>query len=152
MVVRNALFFGRASTDALVMPWCTYTSPEIAHVGMYAADAERRGIAVDTITVPLAELDRAVLDGATDGFARVHLRRGSDRILGATIVSEHAGEMIGELALAITARVGLGSIAETIHPYPTQAEIIRKVADAWRRTKLTPAAKKLFARYFRIVR
>ena len=152
MVVRNALFFGRARTDSLVMPWCTYTSPEVAHVGMYAADAERRGIAIDTVTVPLTELDRAILDGANTGFARVHLRRGTDRILGATIVAEHAGEMIGELALAITARVGLGSIAATIHPYPTQAEIIRKTADAWRRTRLSPGVKKLFARYFRIMR
>jgi pyruvate/2-oxoglutarate dehydrogenase complex dihydrolipoamide dehydrogenase (E3) component len=151
MVVQNALFFGRARASRLVMPWCTYTSPEIAHVGMQAADAVRVGHAVDTLTVPLEELDRAILDGASEGFVRVHLRKGTDRILGATLVAEHAGDMIGELALAITAGTGLGAIGGTIHPYPTQGEITRKAADAWRRTKLTPAVKRLFAAYFRLV-
>ena len=151
MVVQNALFFGRARVSRLVMPWCTYTSPEIAHVGMHAADAARAGHAVDTLTVPLEDLDRAILDGANEGFVRVHLRKGTDRILGATLVAEHAGDMIGELALAITAGTGLGAIAGTIHPYPTQGEIIRKAADAWRRTKLTPAVKRIFAAYFRLV-
>ena len=151
MVVQNALFFGRAKASRLVMPWCTYTSPEIAHVGMHAADAAKAGLEVDTITVPLEELDRAILDDANEGFVRVHLRKGTDRILGATLVAEHAGDMIGELALAITAGTGLGAVAGTIHPYPTQGEIIRKAADAWRRTRLTPTVKRLFAAYFRFV-
>jgi pyruvate/2-oxoglutarate dehydrogenase complex dihydrolipoamide dehydrogenase (E3) component len=152
LVVANALFFGRGKASSLVMPWCTYTSPEVAHVGMYEADAKRAGLAVDTITVPLEDLDRAVLDGAPEGFARVHLEAGTDRILGATVVAEHAGDIIGELTLASTAGVGLGAIARTIHPYPTQAEIVKKAADAWRRTKLTPGAKRLLRAFFRVCR
>jgi pyruvate/2-oxoglutarate dehydrogenase complex dihydrolipoamide dehydrogenase (E3) component len=152
LVVANALFFGRGKASSLVMPWCTYTSPEIAHVGMYEEDARTAGLEVDTITVTLEDLDRAVLDGAGEGFARVHLKKGTDRILGATVVAENAGDIIGELALACTARVGLGKIAQTIHPYPTQGEIVRKMADAWRRTKLTPGAKRFLATFFKVFR
>lgn len=152
IVVQNALFFGRARADRLVIPWCTYTSPEIAHVGMYEEDARRAGIACETHTKSIEELDRAVLDGSNEGFVRVHLKKGTDKILGATIVAEHAGDLIGELTLAITAGVGLGRIAGTIHPYPTQGEMVRKVADAWRRTRLTPTAKRIFERFFRIFR
>ncbi len=152
MVIANALFFGRGRASRLVMPWCTYTSPEVAHVGMYENDAREAGLEVDTITVSLEELDRAVLDDANEGFVRVHLKKGTDRILGATLVAEHAGDMIGELALAVTAGVGLGKIGSTIHPYPTQGEIVRKAADAWRRTKLTPTVRKIFDFFFRIVR
>jgi pyruvate/2-oxoglutarate dehydrogenase complex dihydrolipoamide dehydrogenase (E3) component len=152
IVVQNALFFGRARADRLVIPWCTYTSPEIAHVGMYSEDARRAGLACETHTKSIEELDRAVLDGANEGFVRVHLKKGTDRILGATIVAEHAGDLISELTLAITAGIGLKKIAGTIHPYPTQGEMVRKVADAWRRTRLTPAAKTVFERFFRIFR
>ncbi len=150
IVIQNALFFGRARASRIVMPWCTYTSPEIAHVGMYERDAEAAGIAVDTLTEPLSNVDRAVLDGEDEGFLRIHLKKGTDKILGATLVAAHAGDMIGELALAITAGIGLGKIAQTVHPYPTQGEIVKKAADAWRRTKLTPTVKKLFRAYFRI--
>ncbi len=152
LVIANALFFGRGRASRLVIPWCTYTSPEIAHVGMQAEDARQAGFEVDTLTVPLHDVDRAVLDGATEGFLRVHLGKGTDRILGATLVADHAGDMIGELALAITAGTGLGAIGRTIHPYPTQAEVIRKAADAYNRRRLTPFARKLFATFFRIVR
>jgi len=141
ILIANALFMGRQRTSALTIPWCTYTDPEIAHVGQYEADARQRGIDVVTLTVPLAEVDRAVLDGETDGFARVLLRKGTDRILGATIVARHAGEMISEFSLAMTNGLGLGAIARTIHPYPTQAEAIRKLADAYNRSRLTPLVK-----------
>jgi pyruvate/2-oxoglutarate dehydrogenase complex dihydrolipoamide dehydrogenase (E3) component len=154
LVVANALFFGLGGgkVSGLVMPWATYTTPEVAHVGMSEADAAAAGHRVQTITVPLHDVDRAVLDGQEDGFLRVHLKEGTDRILGATLVAEHAGEMIGEIALAITAGVGLGKIGSTIHPYPTQAEVFRKAADAWRRTKLTPRAKRAFKTFFRLMR
>jgi pyruvate/2-oxoglutarate dehydrogenase complex dihydrolipoamide dehydrogenase (E3) component len=151
LVIQNALFFGRAKASALTVPWCTYTSPEIAHVGLYRRDARGRGLEVDTLTVPLADNDRAVLDGEDEGFLRVHLERGTDRILGATLVAEHAGDMLGELCLAITQGIGLGSIASVIHPYPTQAEVVKKAADTWRRGKLTPRVKKLFAWWFRVL-
>jgi pyruvate/2-oxoglutarate dehydrogenase complex dihydrolipoamide dehydrogenase (E3) component len=152
MVIANALFFGRGRASRHVVPWCTYTSPEIAHVGMYEEEARKAGHAVQTFTVDLGEVDRAVLDGAAAGMVRVHVRKGSDRILGATIVAEHAGDMIGELALAVTAGAGLSAIGRTIHPYPTQAEAIKKVADAWSRTRLTPAVRRIFEVFFRVFR
>ncbi len=143
ILIANALFMGRQKTSALIIPWCTYTDPEIAHVGMYERDAKEKGIDVTTFTVPLADIDRAVLDGETDGFARVHLRKGTDKILGATIVARHAGEMINEFSLAITNNLGMAAIGKTIHPYPTQAEVIKRLADAYNRTRLTPFAKKV---------
>ncbi len=150
IVIQNSLFFGRAKSSNLVVPWCTYTSPEVAHVGLYEKDAREMGYEVDTLTVPLSDVDRALLDGEDEGFLRLHLKRGGDRILGATLVAAHAGEMIAELCLAITAGIGLGKISGTIHPYPTQAEVIKKAADTWRRTKLTPRVKNLFRLWFRL--
>ncbi len=146
LVIRNALFFGRSKWTGLTIPWCTYTDPEVAHVGLYEHEARERGIAVRTFAQALGEVDRAVLDGEAAGFVKVHVREGSDRIVGATIVARHAGEMLAELTLGITADIGLGKIAETIHTYPTQAEAIKKVADAYNRTRLTPFVKSLFER------
>jgi pyruvate/2-oxoglutarate dehydrogenase complex dihydrolipoamide dehydrogenase (E3) component len=143
ILIANALFMGRHKTSALTIPWCTYTDPEIAHVGLYERDAQAQSIEVTTLTVPLADVDRAVLDGETEGFARVHLKKGSDRILGATIVARHAGEMINEFSLAITSGLGLGAIARTIHPYPTQGEVVKKLADMYNRTRLTPFVGRL---------
>lgn len=153
-VIGNALFFGLGGGTAsrLIMPWVIYTSPEIAHVGMHEREAIERGHRVHTLTVRLAEVDRARLEGQSEGFLRVHLRRGSDRILGATLVAEHAGEMIGEIAVAMRAGIGLGTIAQTIHPYPTQSEVFRKAGDAWRKTKLTPGIQRLLAWFFRSFR
>ena len=145
ILIANALFMGRQKASALTIPWCTYTDPEIAHVGMYEEDAKDKGLEVTTFTVPLSDIDRAVLDGETKGFARVHLRKGTDRILGATIVARHAGEMINEFSLAITNGLGISAIAKTIHPYPTQAEIIKRLADAYNRTRLTPFVKNLLS-------
>jgi pyruvate/2-oxoglutarate dehydrogenase complex dihydrolipoamide dehydrogenase (E3) component len=138
IVLRNALFFGRARVSALVIPWCTYTDPEVAHVGLTRQEAEGRGLAVQTFRVSLAEVDRAVLDGDTDGFAVAHVRRGGDRIVGATLVARHAGEMIGELALAMTRGLGLSALSETIHCYPTQAEVLKHLGDAYQKSRLTP--------------
>ena len=152
LVVQNALFFGRGRTSALVTPWVTYTSPEVAQVGLTQDEAAATGVAVDVLTVPFAEVDRAVIDDESDGFCRILLARGSDRIVGATLVGAHAGETIGEVTLAMTNNLGLGAIGRTMHPYPTQSEALRKAADAWRRRKLTPRVKGLFAGYFRIVR
>jgi pyruvate/2-oxoglutarate dehydrogenase complex dihydrolipoamide dehydrogenase (E3) component len=150
IVLQNALFFGRGKASALTVPWCTYTTPEIAHVGLYEKDAKERGLEVETLTVPLDTVDRAILDGQDEGFLRVHLKKGTDTILGATLVAEHAGDMIGELCLAITHGVGLGKIASVIHPYPTQGEVVKKAADAWRRGKLTPTVKRIFGAWFRV--
>ena len=145
ILIANALFMGRQKTSSLTIPWCTYTDPEIAHVGMYEPDAASKGIEVTTLTIPLSDIDRAVLDGELVGFARVHLRKGTDKILGATIVASHAGEMISEFSLAITSGLGLSSIGRTIHPYPTQSEIIKRLADVYNRTRLTPFVRGLLA-------
>ncbi|WP_277058019.1 mercuric reductase [Trichlorobacter lovleyi] len=145
ILLANALFKGRQKVSDLIVPWCTYTDPEIAHVGMYEQDATAKGINVTTLTIPLSDVDRAVLDGEAEGFARVHLHKDTDRILGATIVARHAGEMINELTLAITNNLGLGAIARTIHPYPTQAEVIKKLADSYNRTRLTPFLTRLLS-------
>lgn len=147
IVVENALFWPRKRASDLVVPWCTYTDPEVAHVGLYEAEAKERGVRVDTFVQELAGVDRARLDGETDGFVKVHLKAGSDRIMGATIVARHAGEMIGELCLAMTNGLGLSALGRTIHPYPTQAEAMRRVADAYNRTRLTPNVKGLIRRW-----
>jgi pyruvate/2-oxoglutarate dehydrogenase complex dihydrolipoamide dehydrogenase (E3) component len=152
IAIQNALFFGRAKASALTIPWCTYTDPEVAHVGLSERSAKEQGIAIQTFTQRFAHVDRAVLDGETEGFVKVHVRTGSDRIVGATIVARHAGDMIGEITLAMTAGIGLGKLASTIHPYPTQAEAIKKVADAYNRTRLTPLVKRLFERWLKLWR
>ena len=149
IVIANALFMGRRKSSTLVIPWCTYTDPEVAHVGMYEQEALNKGIAVTTLTIPLSEVDRALLDGETEGFARVHLKKGSDKILGATIVARHAGEMISEITLAMTAGLGLSVIGRNIHPYPTQAEAVKKLADAYNRTRLTPFVKKTLEKWLK---
>jgi pyruvate/2-oxoglutarate dehydrogenase complex dihydrolipoamide dehydrogenase (E3) component len=147
IILQNALFPGRAKLSALTVPWCTYTSPEIAHVGMYEQDARERGIETDTFRVDFEDLDRAIVDGETEGFVKLHVKRGSDKIVGGTIVAEHAGEMIGEITLAIVAGIGLRTLSSVIHPYPTQAEAIRKAADEWKRAKLTPTVAGLLRRW-----
>jgi pyruvate/2-oxoglutarate dehydrogenase complex dihydrolipoamide dehydrogenase (E3) component len=152
IVLQNALFFGRKKASALVIPWCTYTDPEIAHVGLYEQQARDRGRDVTTLTVRLDELDRAILDGESEGFARAHVDRKSGRILGATMVASHAGEMIGEMALALTERLSIGSVASTILPYPTQAEAWKRLGDSYNRTRLTPTVRRLFERWFRWTR
>jgi pyruvate/2-oxoglutarate dehydrogenase complex dihydrolipoamide dehydrogenase (E3) component/uncharacterized membrane protein YdjX (TVP38/TMEM64 family) len=147
IVIQNALFHGRKKASALTMPWCTYTDPEIAHVGLYEHDARERGVEVDTYVRELKEVDRAVVDSEEAGFVKLHVRKGRDEILGATIVARHAGEMIGEIGVAMAARIGLGKLASVIHPYPTQAEAIRQCGDAYNRTRLTPTVKKWFERW-----
>ncbi len=153
VLIQNALFphpFGLAYADveSLIMPWCTFTEPEIAHVGLSEKDAQATGIEVDTFTVKLDEVDRAILDGEEDGFARVHVKKGTDQILGATIVAAHAGDMISELSVLMKAGLGLKTITGTIHPYPTQAEVVKKVANAWRKTTFTPRAKTILSKWF----
>ena len=145
IVIQNALFFGRKRFSALTIPWCTYTDPEVAHVGLYERDARARAIEVDTFVRRLHEVDRAVLDGEEEGFVKIHVKKGSDRIVGATIVASHAGDLVSEISVAMAGGVGLGRLASVIHPYPTQAEAIRQLGDAYNRTRLTPLVKRVFA-------
>lgn len=153
IVIQNALFphpfgLGYASVDSLIMPWCTFTDPEIAHVGMYEKDAKEKGIEVETYTFKLDEVDRAILDGEDEGFARVHIHKGSDKILGATIVAAHAGEMISEFSVLMKAGLGAKTIAGTIHPYPTQAEVNKKVVNLWRKAHFTQATRNRLVKLF----
>ncbi|MBH8555242.1 mercuric reductase [Nostocaceae cyanobacterium CENA357] len=147
IVIKNTLFspfgLGRSQLSSLVMPWVTYTDPEIAHVGMYEHQAQKMGIDVTTIKIPFSSVDRAIADGEESGFVKIHHKKGSDEIIGATIVASHAGEMISEVTTAIVNKIGLSKLSSVIHPYPTQAEAIKKAADAYRRTLLTPRTKKL---------
>ena len=147
IVIQNALFRGRKRLSALTMPWTTYTDPEIAHVGMDAGHAAKQGIEFDTFVRPMTEVDRAIADGETEGFVKVQVRKGTDAILGATIVARHAGEMISEISVAMAAKMGLGKLAGVIHPYPTQAEAIRQIGDLYNRTRLTPTVRKIFAKW-----
>lgn len=129
LVLANALFCGRRRVDRLLVPHCTYTDPEVAQVGLTADQAAARGPEVETLTRPLRTNDRAVLDGASVGFARVHLAAGTQRILGATLVGAHAGEMIAEVTLAMRGGRGLSALRRTIHPYPTQAGVLARLGD-----------------------
>ncbi len=147
IVIQNALFKGRKKFSSLVIPWCTYTSPEIAHVGLYEQQARERGQDVDTYVQPFEEVDRAILEGEDHGFVKVHLGKGSDKLVGATVVARNAGDLICELSLAMTNGLGMKQIANTIHPYPTQAEAIRKLGDQFNRTRLTPFVKSLFSKW-----
>lgn len=149
-VLRNALFMGRAKESDLVIPWATYTSPEVAHVGPLFS--EMKAMDVDTYEVKMSTVDRAILEGDTEGFVKVHCEKGSDTIVGATIVAKNAGDMISQISQAMNAGVGLGTIASTISPYPTQAEAVRRAGDAYNRTKLTPLVAKLMKKWLAFAR
>jgi pyruvate/2-oxoglutarate dehydrogenase complex dihydrolipoamide dehydrogenase (E3) component len=152
LVIRNALFFGRDKFSDLLVPWATYTEPEVAHVGLYEKDLEERGIEFTTISREFDDVDRAIVDSETEGFVKIHVKKGSDQILGATIVGSHAGDMISEITVAMQAGMGLGKLASVIHPYPTAAEAIRQCGDAYNRSRLTPTVKMIFNRLMAIKR
>jgi pyruvate/2-oxoglutarate dehydrogenase complex dihydrolipoamide dehydrogenase (E3) component len=146
IAVHNALLpVGRSSPrqrlSALTIPWCTYTDPEIAHVGLYVREARDRDIPVKTFTIPMHDVHRAVADGEESGFVKIHVRERSDEILGATIVARHAGEMINEITLAMVARIGLRTLGRVIHAYPTQAAGIKRAADACAESLRKPAVR-----------
>ena len=152
IAVQNALFLPTQKLSSLVMPWCTYTDPEVAHVGLSERDAQTRGIAVDVYRAPLEQVNRAVLDGEEEGFVKLIVKRGGDQILGGTIVAAHAGELITQVTLAIIGKLGLGTLLRVIHPYPTQGEGIKRVAGVWVRKRATPRIKRLLAGYMRLRR
>lgn len=143
MVIRNALFLGKEKMSTLLIPYATFTSPEIAHVGLYERDLKERGIAFQTIEKEFADNDRAICDSSTKGMVRIHVEAKSDRILGASIVGDGAANMISEITLAMQTATGLGKIAAVIHPYPTTAESIRQAGDIWNRSRLTTSVRGL---------
>jgi len=152
VVIQNALFLGRQKVSSLLIPWATYTSPEVAHVGMYPHEAETRNIRTDSYEVRFSDVDRSILESETEGFVRVIVPRGKDTILGATIVSPHAGDLISEITVAMKNGIGLKGIASTIHPYPTHAEALRKLGDQFNRTRLTPRVAGLMRRWLKFRR
>lgn len=142
-VIRNVLFLGKYKMSDLLIPYATFTSPELAHVGLYEADMKEKGIAYKTFEKHFSDNDRAICDGTTLGMVRVHVEEKSDKILGASICGENAGNMISELTLAIQSKTGLGALASVIHPYPTTAEAIRQIGDLYNRTRLTTTVKQV---------
>lgn len=152
IVIGNALFPGRSKASRLLIPWCTYTDPEIAHVGLYEHQAREKGLSVQTFQQKLESVDRAILDDETNGFVKIHVKQGTDQILGATIVAAHAGDLISEITLAMQAGMGLKKLASVIHPYPTQADAIRKIGDQYNRTRLTPLLKSILSRWLKWTR
>jgi pyruvate/2-oxoglutarate dehydrogenase complex dihydrolipoamide dehydrogenase (E3) component len=146
LVIRNALFFGRDKFSNLLIPWATYTDPEVAHVGLYEKDLHDRDLGFATFTREFSDVDRGIVDGETEGFVKIHVKKGTDQILGATIVGSHAGDMISEITVAMQGGMGLGKLANVIHPYPTAAEAIRQCGDAYNRGRLTPTVKGIFNR------
>jgi len=138
IAVRNALFPGSARADRLVIPWCTYTRPELAHLGASSRGLDRAGRAFDRYRVEFGELDRGRTDDAADGYAEVLTARGTDRILGATIVGKDAGEQLSPLVLALTRGLGLKALGSLVLPYPTRSEYLRRIIDAYSRSRLTP--------------
>lgn len=144
--IQNAFFtfgpFGKKRFSKLIVPWTTYTDPEVAHVGLTPATAAEQGIDMQSYCEDLSRVDRAILDGQTEGFAVIHCRRGTAKVVGCTIVAAHAGEMIGEVALLMTAGLPLGTLARTIHCYPTQVEVLKRLGDQYNKTRLTPVAAK----------
>ena len=148
VVVRNILMpfhFLRQKVDCAIVPWCTYTDPEVAHVGLGEKEGKQKNVQYDLFVVPLEDVDRAVVESEEAGFAKILTAKGSDKILGATILAPHAGDLLHEFVLAMNAKIGLGKIASMIHAYPTLAELARKAGDKYNKTRLTPTAKKIFS-------
>ncbi len=147
LVINNILNPVKQKVGELVIPWCTFTEPELARVGLTESEAQAQGLKTQTFTWKLEDVDRAVLDGDEAGFGRVVVKHGSDKILGATIVAGNAGDIISELTLAMTNKLGLKAITATIHPYPTQAEVVKRLGDAYNRTRLTPLVKTMMEKW-----
>lgn len=145
----NALFAGirRFRADYRVIPWVTFTSPEVARVGLSEAEARARGIAYEVTRYGLDELDRAITEGAAHGFVKVLTPPGKDSILGVTIVGEHAGELLAEFTLAMKHGLGLNKILSTIHPYPTWSEAAKYAAGEWKRAHAPQAVLAWLARF-----
>lgn len=153
VVIRNILMpWIKSKMNYSVVPWSTYLDPEVAHVGLNETEARRRGVAYDLFEDSMSELDRAVVSDESEGFGKVLTAKGSDKILGVTLVGAHAGDLIHEFVLAMKHNIGLAKISTTIHAYPTLAELARKLGDHYQRTRLTPFAKKLFAWLYRRAR
>ncbi|MGA9794452.1 MAG: mercuric reductase [Rhizomicrobium sp.] len=131
IAVSNAFEKGHTRHSEMTIPWCTYCEPEIAHVGMQVWDARQKSIPVKTYTVMMQDVDRAITDGQDDGFVKLHIQEGTDKILGATIVASRASELINEISVVMSTGIGMRDLARVIHTYPAQSEAIRLAALAY---------------------
>jgi pyruvate/2-oxoglutarate dehydrogenase complex dihydrolipoamide dehydrogenase (E3) component len=148
-VLQNALFPGpKKKFSKINLAWATYTDPEIAHVGLTEHEARERGLEVETITIPMTDVDRALAEGDTEGFFKIHVHPRKGTIHGATFVCRRAGDLISEVTTAMHAGLALGEMAAVIHPYPTVADAVRKAADHFNRRKLTPLTARILDRWF----
>ncbi|MDQ3415119.1 MAG: mercuric reductase [Verrucomicrobiota bacterium] len=155
IVIRNTLVpfsFLRQKVDYSVVPWCTYLDPEVATVGLTESSAKKKGVRYDLIEQEMKAVDRAVLERAETGFARVLVKPGTDEVLGATLVGEHAGELIQEFVLAMKHGIGLKEIASTIYGYPTFASLVLKTAEKLNKKRLTPRARSITSWLYRRAR
>jgi pyruvate/2-oxoglutarate dehydrogenase complex dihydrolipoamide dehydrogenase (E3) component len=143
IALQNALFMGRERLSALTIPWCTFTDPEVAHVGIHEEEAIRRDMDINTFSIDMKDLDRAITEGIKDGLIKIHVKGGSDQIVGATIVGHNAGELISHISMAIASNIGLKKIANVVYPYPVLTEAIHKIADSYNMTRLTSPVKGL---------
>jgi pyruvate/2-oxoglutarate dehydrogenase complex dihydrolipoamide dehydrogenase (E3) component len=149
IVIQNALFLKSAKHTSLVIPWCTYTDPEIAHVGMYEKEAKEKAIPVETFKKSFKDVDRAVLDGEEEGFIKIHVKKRKSKILGATIVARNAGDMLSEITLAMVTGKGVKPLSVgVIHPYPTQSDAVKRTASQYYEKKMSPFLKKVLRRWF----
>jgi pyruvate/2-oxoglutarate dehydrogenase complex dihydrolipoamide dehydrogenase (E3) component len=147
VVVRNMMMpfqFLRQKATLSVVPWVTYTDPEVAHVGLSERDASEQVVSYDLYKQELDDVDRNIIESEEIGYAKVLTEKRSDKILGVTLIGPHAGDLLHEFVLAMKHNIGLGGIASTIHAYPTFAGIARKLGDQYNRTQLTPRAKSVF--------
>jgi pyruvate/2-oxoglutarate dehydrogenase complex dihydrolipoamide dehydrogenase (E3) component len=131
LAVLNAFGSRRKRKSHMFVPWCTYCDPEIAHIGMQVWEANQRSIPIKSFTIMVQDVDRAIIDGQTDGFVKLHIRDGSDEILGATIVASRASEMINEVSVLMTAGIGMRELSGILHIYPAQSDAIRLAATAY---------------------
>ena len=142
----------RLNAKDRIMSWVTYTDPEVAHAGIPYSEIQKQKSNLDTYELPIKDNDRAQTESEHRGFCKIHCKKGTDKIIAATIVGENAGEMIAEMSLAITRGMRLRHIQESVHAYPTRAEIIRNTATEWKFSTLTDSMKSMVGVWFKISR
>jgi pyruvate/2-oxoglutarate dehydrogenase complex dihydrolipoamide dehydrogenase (E3) component len=148
MAVQNAFAARRRRLSLMTIPWCTYCDPEIAHVGMHVWDASERSVPIKSFTVMMQDVARAITDGQDDGFVKIHVKLGTDKILGATIVAARASEMINEISVAMSTGIGMRKLAGVLHTYPAQSDAIRLAALAYTLDEPVSWLQKAYARWF----
>jgi pyruvate/2-oxoglutarate dehydrogenase complex dihydrolipoamide dehydrogenase (E3) component len=151
-VIYNALLFHSISYSSLPLPWCTFTEPEIAHVGKYEHELQSEGVEYQTFTRQFSTLDRAICESVKKGFIKVHVKKGGKEILGATAVGGPAGDMISQFTMAMENSLDISQVGAAVAMYPSYGDGIKSLTDQWRRTQLTPFASKVLKKIIKIRR